>query len=144
MTKPHLQIEDENPESKENDTSTEENLDSKELALIIADAGDDRKADNITILKVDNLSYMAEYFVIMTGYSAPQLKAISTSVEDKVYEKFTREVLRIEGKNDPNWILHDYGDVIVHIFTPEAREYYNLQAFWGGAEEIPFTPIPQK
>ena len=140
MTKPHLQIEDENPESKENDTSTEENLDSKELALIIADAGDDRKADNITILKVDNLSYMAEYFVIMTGYSAPQLKAISTSVEDKVYEKFTREVLRIEGKNDPNWILHDYGDVIVHIFTPEAREYYNLQAFWGGAEEIAYSP----
>ena len=140
MTKPHLQIEDENPESKENDTNTEENLDSKELALIIADAGDDRKADNITILKVDNLSYMAEYFVIMTGYSAPQLKAISTSVEDKVYEKFTREVLRIEGKNDPNWILHDYGDVIVHIFTPEAREYYNLQAFWGGAEEIAYSP----
>ena len=133
MTKPHLQVEDEHPQSIDDN-------DSKELALVIADAGDDRTADNIVILKVDNLSYVAEYFVIMTGYSAPQLKAISASVADKVEEKFSREALRIEGKNDPNWILQDYGDVIVHIFTPEAREYYKLQAFWGGAEEIPYTP----
>ena len=76
----------------------------------------------------------------MTGYSAPQLKAISSSIEDKVWEKFKREPLRIEGKNDPNWILHDYGDVIAHIFLPEAREYYDLQAFWSGAEEVPYTP----
>ena len=108
--------------------------------MIIADAGDDRKADDIVILKVDKLSYMAEYFVIMTGYSAPQLKAISSSVEDKVFEMFNREPLRIEGKNDPNWILQDYGDVIVHIFLPEAREYYDLQAFWSGAEQIAYTP----
>ena len=141
MTKQHLQLENEFSEQKNNQTSSSvDNIDTKELAFMIAEAGDDRKADNIVILKVDTLSYVAEYFVIMTGYSAPQLKAISSSIEDKVFEKFNREPLRIEGKNDPNWILQDYGDVIAHIFTPEAREYYDLQAFWSGAEKIIYTP----
>lgn len=138
MTKPRLQLENDLSEQKNNQISS--SVDPKELALIIAEAGDDRKADNIVILKVDKLSYVADYFVIMTGYSAPQLKAISSSIEDKVFEKFNREPLRIEGKNDPNWILHDYGDVIVHIFLPEARDYYDLQAFWSGAEKIVYTP----
>lgn len=134
MTKPDLQLEQKTSETIENKSSS--SIDSKELALLVAQAGDDRKAENIVILKVDKLSYIAEYFVIMTGYSAPQLRAISKSIEDKVFEKYNREPLRIEGKNDPNWILHDYGDVIAHIFMPEAREYYDLQAFWSGAEEI--------
>lgn len=134
MTKPHLQIENNSSESENSSLNTSDEI--KELALTIAEAGDDRKAENIVVLKVDKLSYLAEYFVIMTGYSAPQLKAISSSVENKVFEKFDRQPLRIEGRNDPNWILHDYGDVIIHIFLPEAREYYNLQAFWSGAEQI--------
>ena len=134
MTKPDLQLEHNTSETIANQSSS--SIDSKELALLVAEAGDDRKADNIVILKVDKLSYVAEYFVIMTGYSAPQLRAISKSIEDKVFEKYNREPLRIEGKNDPNWILHDYGDVIAHIFMPEARDYYDLQAFWSGAEEI--------
>jgi ribosome-associated protein len=134
MIKSDLQLHN-NPLEK-HDHQTSSPVDSKELALLVAEAGDDRKADNIVILKVDQLSYVAEYFVIMTGYSAPQLKAISSAIEDKVWEKYHREPLRIEGKNDPNWILHDYGDVIAHIFLPEAREYYDLQAFWSGAEEI--------
>ena len=141
MTKQHLQLENEFSEQKNNQTSSSvDTVDTKELAFLIAEVGDSRKADNIVILKVDTLSYVADYFVIMTGYSAPQLKAISSSIEDKVFEKFNREPLRIEGKNDPNWILHDYGDVIAHIFLPEAREYYDLQAFWSGAEKIIYTP----
>ncbi len=134
MSKQHLQREDNLVEVKNSSPSTP--VDSKVLALMVAEAGDDRKAENIVILKVDQISYMAEYFVIMTGYSAPQLKAISLSIESKVLDQLQREPLRIEGKNDPNWILHDYGDVIAHIFLPEAREYYDLQAFWSGAEII--------
>lgn len=111
-------------------------FDSKELALMIAEAADDRKADNIVLLNVEKLSYVADYFVIVTGFSQPQLRAISTSIEDKIEEKFQRLPVRVEGKTDGNWILHDYGDVIAHIFLPEAREFYNLEAFWGGAEKI--------
>ncbi len=114
-------------------------VDSKELAWAIAAAGEERKAEDIVLLNVEKLSYVTDYFVIMTGFSQPQLKAISNSIETKIEEKFQLTPLRIEGKNEGSWILHDYGDVIVHIFLPEVRRYYNLEAFWGGAEKIVYT-----
>ncbi|AFZ52877.1 ribosome silencing factor [Cyanobacterium aponinum AL20118] len=132
MTKLNLQLENQYSEALEHLPT----VDSKELALMIAEAADDRKADNIVLLNVEKLSYVADYFVIVTGFSQPQLRAISTSIEDKIEEKFQRLPVRVEGKTDGNWILHDYGDVIAHIFLPEAREFYNLEAFWGGAEKI--------
>lgn len=137
MTKSHLQFDNYSPEQQINSSSI--HYTSKELALVIADAGDDRKADNIILLNVEKMSYLADYFVIMTGFSQPQLRAISVSIEDKVYEKFNRNPVRIEGKNEGNWILHDYGDVIAHIFLPEARQFYDLEAFWGGAEKTVFN-----
>lgn len=136
MTKSDLQLE--NYSSKQEINSSPVDYTSKELALVIANAGDDRKADNIILLNVEKMSYLADYFVIMTGFSQPQLRAISVSIEDKVYEKFNRSPVRIEGKNEGNWILHDYGDVIAHIFLPEARQFYDLEAFWGGAEKTIF------
>jgi ribosome-associated protein len=135
MTKSHLQFDNYSPAQEINSSI---NYTSKELALAIADAGDDRKADNIILLNVEKMSYLADYFVIMTGFSQPQLRAISVSIEDKVYEKFKRIPVRIEGKNEGNWVLHDYGDVIAHIFLPEARQFYDLEAFWGGAEKTVF------
>lgn len=119
---------------------TNHQIDSRELALVIAEAGDDRKADNIVILNLEKLSYLADYFVIMTGFSQPQLRAISLSIENKVAEYFQLNPVRVEGKTEGNWILHDYGDVIAHVFLPSAREFYGLEAFWGGAEKIIFNP----
>jgi len=137
MTKSHLQV-----SSPEKIIQTPKiNITSKELALIIAEAGDDRKASNIVLLNVEKMSYLADYFVIMTGFSPPQLRAISLSIEDKVYEKLNRNPIRIEGKNEGNWVLHDYGDVIAHIFLPEARQFYDLEAFWGSAEKTIFSSI---
>ncbi|MGI0479754.1 ribosome silencing factor [Geminocystis sp. CENA526] len=136
MTKSHLQLDNYTPEQEINSSPID--ISSKELALVIASAGDDRKADNIVLLNVEKMSYLADYFVIMTGFSQPQLRAISLSIEDKVYEKFDRNPVRIEGKNEGNWILHDYGDVIAHIFLPEARQFYDLEAFWGSAEKTLF------
>ncbi|MBL1209557.1 ribosome silencing factor [Geminocystis sp. GBBB08] len=138
MTKSHLHIENYSTETKINQPTL--SISSKEFALIIAEAADDRKAENIVLLNVEKLSYLADYFVIMTGFSQPQLRGISLSIEDKVYEKLNRLPRRIEGKNEGNWILHDYGDVIAHIFLPEARQFYDLEAFWGGAEKIVFQP----
>jgi len=132
MTKSDLQLENQYSESLNHSTE----VDSKQLAMAIAEAADDRKADNIVLLNVEKLSYLADYFVIVTGFSQPQLRAISTSIEDQIEEKFQRLPVRVEGKSDGNWILHDYGDVIAHIFLPEARDFYNLEAFWGGAEKI--------
>ncbi len=138
MTESHLPLQDQSLDTnldKVNNTS-----DSKELALLIASAGDDRKAGDIVILNVEKLSYLADYFVIMSGFSQPQLRAISLSIENKVEEKLNLNPIRIEGKNEGNWVLHDYGDVIAHIFLPSSREFYGLEAFWGGAEKIEFDP----
>lgn len=111
---------------------------SEKLAWTIAQAADDRKGDNIVLLDVAEVSYLTDYFVIATGYSKAQIRAIADSVEEKVKKEFQRHPLRSEGRGESNWILQDYGDVIVHIMLPQEREFYNLEAFWGHAEQIDF------
>ena len=111
---------------------------SKHLAWTIAQAADDRKADNITILRVNEVCFLADYFVIVTGFSKAQVRAISDAIEEKVAEVYQQHALRVEGKSEATWVLQDYGDVIVHILLPQEREFYNLEAFWGHAERIDF------
>ena len=113
-------------------------IDSKELALQVAKAAEDKKAQDITLLKVSDVSYLADYFVIVTGFSRTQLNAIAESIEEQIEEKFNLQPIRVSGKREGNWVVQDYGDVIVHSFLPEEREYYNLEAFWGHAERIEF------
>ncbi|MBN3894216.1 MAG: ribosome silencing factor [Nostoc sp.] len=106
------------------------------LAATIAVAASDRKAGEIVLLKVAEVSYLADYFVIMTGYSRVQVRAIAQAIEGKVETELQRRPLRTEGKAEGSWVLQDYGDVIVHIMTPKEREFYNLEAFWIHAERI--------
>lgn len=116
----------------------------KALALAIAEAADDRKAGNITILQTGDVSYLADYFVIVTGFSNVQVRAIANSIEGAIEDEFERLPLRTEGMSEGRWILQDYGEVIVHIFMPDDRDFYDLEAFWGHAERIPFVPdVPE-
>jgi len=110
------------------------------LAEIIALAADDRKAVDISVLRVTDISYLTDYFVLVTGFSRTQVRAIVEAIEDAVEEKLGRLPLRTEGKAEGSWILQDYGEVIVHIFMPEERDFYNLEAFWGHAQRM---EIPQ-
>ncbi len=131
--------------SSEQAVSTQQQLnqnmsvDSKELALQIADAAEDKKAQDIVLLEVSEVSYLADYFVIITGFSGTQLKAIADSIDRRIEEKYNRLPVRVSGKREGNWIVLDYEDVIVHIFLPEEREYYNLEAFWGHAERTEYV-----
>jgi ribosome-associated protein len=111
------------------------------LALTIAQAADDRKGADILLLNVADVSYLADYFVVVTGFSNVQVRAIANSIEEKVEEEWQRSPLRKEGQSEGTWVLMDYGDVIVHIFQPKERTFYNLEAFWGHAEQIPFTSL---
>ena len=124
--------------STQQDTNKPVFAESKELALQIADAAEDKKAEDIVLLNVSEVSYLADYFVIITGFSGTQLKAITESIDKRVEEKYNRLPVRVSGKREGNWIVLDYEDVIVHIFLPEEREYYNLEAFWGHAERIEY------
>lgn len=112
---------------------------SRELTLTIAQAASDRKAGDIVVLWVTEVSYLADYFVMVTGYSRVQVRAISEAIKDKVEQEWQQRPLRTEGQAEGTWVLQDYGDVMVHIMMPKEREFYNLEAFWGHASllELP-------
>ncbi|WP_295622056.1 ribosome silencing factor [Chamaesiphon sp. GL140_3_metabinner_50] len=112
----------------------------EQLVFLAAEAADDRKAGDMTLLKIDTVSTLADYLLIVSGFSKVQLRAISGSIIDKIEADFNRLPLRTEGQDRGGWILLDYGDAIVHIMMPEQREFYNLEAFWGHGEIV---PLPQ-
>ncbi|MFM1515579.1 ribosome silencing factor [Helcococcus ovis] len=96
---------------------------------IVVKACEDKLGDNIKVISIDEKSTIADYFVIVTGKSIQQTKAISDEIEQKI-EKAGFTVLGNEGFRDASWILMDLGDIIVHIFTEEQREFYNLEKLW--------------
>lgn len=114
----------------------------KALAMTIAEAADDRKAGDITILQTGDVSYLADYFVIATGFSRVQVRAIANSISTMVADQLGRQPLRTEGMSEGRWVLQDYGEVIAHVFMPDDREFYDLEAFWGHAERVEFVPAP--
>lgn len=112
---------------------------SRRVALTIAQAADGRKGADIVLLDVSGVSYLADYFVIVTGFSSAQVRAIARTIEDEVEAEWHRYPTQTEGQAEGSWVLLDYGDVIAHIFMPQEREFYNLEAFWGHAERIDFA-----
>lgn len=102
----------------------------------MVEAASDRKGGDIVLLRVSEVSYLADYFTIVTGFSRVQVRALSQGIQEKVERELQRLPLRIEGQAEGSWVLLDYGDAIAHILIPSQREFYNLDAFWGHAERI--------
>ncbi|NJK99085.1 MAG: ribosome silencing factor [Spirulinaceae cyanobacterium SM2_1_0] len=109
---------------------------SRQLIEAIAIAADDRQAGDIAILDVSNVSYLADYFAIVTGFSKAQVRAIADAIEKQVAAQCGQNPLRVEGKTEGSWVVLDYGDAIAHIMLPSEREFYSLEAFWGHAERL--------
>lgn len=107
----------------------------EKIVKITVNALDSKKALNIKVLKIEELSSIADYFVIANGTSSTQIKALADEVEFKLEQEGIRIGHR-EGYADGRWVLLDYGPVIVHIFHPEAREFYNLEKLWADANEV--------
>lgn len=101
-------------------------MDSKELLKVVVEAADSKRAEDIVALDVQGISLLADYFVIMQANSERQVKAIADIIEEKV-EEAGFEVRNVEGKDGANWILLDLGDVVVHVFKTETRQFYNLE-----------------
>jgi len=93
-------------------------------------------AEDVVILGMEGVSLMADYFIMATGRNTRQTRALSEylELENKKSGIFP---LRIEGQNSGEWILMDYGDIIVHLFTAQQREFYNLEKLWGDALRVP-------
>lgn len=107
-----------------------------EIAKLAAKALDDKKAVDLNILKLPDHAVIAECFVVATGTSSTHIKSLSDEVEFQLSEQAQIKPGHIEGFGNASWILLDYGTVIIHIFTPEAREFYNLERLWNDAEVI--------
>jgi ribosome-associated protein len=110
-------------------------LDSKEKKDIAVAAAEDKKGRDILTLEIKDVSPITDYFVICGAGSVAQAQAIADNVEEKMRER-GESFLHKEGYNRANWILLDYGDVVVHIFQEEDRRFYNLEQLWGDAAAV--------
>ncbi len=105
---------------------------SLEIAKKAAEALEEKKGQEIKILKIEDLTVLTDYFVIGTGTSSTQIKALSNEVEFLLGKSGLQAKSR-EGYDSGGWILLDYGSVIVHVFQPSAREFYSLEKLWADA-----------
>lgn len=105
---------------------------------IAAEAADDKKAGRIVALNLTGISLVADYFVICHGNSDTQVQAIATEIRKRVEEKGGR-LRGVEGMDSARWVLMDMGDVIVHIFHRDERDYYNLERLWSDAKVVEFA-----
>ncbi len=110
-------------------------IESKELALKIANILDSKKSQDLAVIRVEDVTTLADYFVIVTGNSSTQVKAFADEVEFKLKQEGITPG-HVEGHTTRSWIVLDYYSVIVHVFDPEAREYYDLERLWLDGERL--------
>ena len=112
----------------------------KEIAEVAIKALDSKKGKAIKALETGELTTLAEYFVLCTGTSNTQIKALADAVEEAL-SNAGEEPHHIEGHRDGTWVLMDYSAVVVHIFTEEAREFYDLERLWKDAKDVDISPL---
>lgn len=117
-------------------TKNSKNLDTiKKIAYLL----EDKKAEDIVILDIEGLTVIADYFVICTGRSVTQVKAIADHLVDTLKKDHGIQAKGIEGTQEGKWILVDYGEVVIHVFRQEEREFYNLERLWADAKQVEVT-----
>jgi ribosome-associated protein len=99
------------------------------------DLASDKKAADIVLLRTAEVTTMADYFVIASGRSDRQVKALSEAIVDELRDEGIKPI-GVEGQASARWVLLDYGSVIVHLFAPEEREYYGLERLWSNATQV--------
>ncbi|MCY0869899.1 MAG: ribosome silencing factor [Firmicutes bacterium] len=108
---------------------------SREYALAAADAAQSKKAHDVIVLDIHNISVIADYFVICTGNSRIQVQAIADGIEDRLAAAGVR-CRGHEGRDEARWILLDFGDVVVHVFIEEERRLFGLERLWSEGSRI--------
>ncbi|MCL2697745.1 MAG: ribosome silencing factor [Oscillospiraceae bacterium] len=108
-------------------------MENKELLKTAVNALDSKKGKNLQVIKVGDLTILAHYFILASGGSSTQVKALADEVEHRLKEK-GENPKRTEGYNGANWIVLDYIDVVIHIFHEETREFYDLERLWQDGE----------
>ncbi len=115
-------------------------LSAKEVAYEVTKALDAKKGMNIKLLKIDQVSSLADYFLICTGTSSTHVKTLCDYAEYTL-EQLGEPMLGREGHRGNSWELLDFGSIVVHVFTEEAREFYSLERLWADAETVDLKDI---
>ncbi len=108
------------------------------MARVAADAIAAKKGTDIVLLDVEEVFHLSDVFVIASGTSRPHVQTLAEHVEEKLAETHDVKPIRVEGHTEGEWVLMDYGDIIVHLFQSEPREFYSLERLWGDARQIPW------
>lgn len=108
---------------------------SKEMTKIAFQALEDKKAEDVRIIDISGVSVLADYFIIANGTNENQVKALVDNVQEELY-KAGYEAKQVEGYRSASWILLDYGDIIVHVFSKEDRLFYDLERIWRDGKEV--------
>ena len=114
-------------------------MDSVKLAERCLEICEDRKAEDIRLYDVRESSLLADFYVICTGKSIPHIRAINQNLNKGLSQEGLKP-RAVDGAAGSHWMVMDYGTVIVHIFHPELREFYNIEALWKDGNPQPFTP----
>ncbi|ALB29175.1 ribosome silencing factor [Companilactobacillus heilongjiangensis] len=115
-------------------------MDSKKIMEIAVKAADEKHGNDIKVLNISEVSIMADYFVIVDASSQRQVDAIVQSVLDKEGENNV-EIGHVEGTRNSDWVLIDLHDVVIHVFTSEQRDFYNLEKLWSDAPEVDISDL---
>lgn len=118
-------------------------LDSAAMARLAAEACDDRRAMDVVLIRVEEVAYLTDWFVICSGGSSVQVRAIARSVEETLKEQVQRRPLRLEGISEGRWVLLDYGELIVHVMGAQERNFYDLEGFWSHGERHTHVPMAE-
>lgn len=124
-------------------TKTKKALTGKKKAVLAARCLEGKKASEIIVLEISAITSIADYFVIATGDSKRQIKACADHIDESLSKK-GEKAHHVEGVVNLEWVLMDYGDVIVNIFDNEARLYYGLERLWGDAPRINYKSRSKK
>lgn len=111
-------------------------MSSRERAVLIADAADDKRALDIVTLDLRGLTLVADFFVICSGTSDVHIRAIADGIEESLKKDHHIRAFKIQGRQEANWVVLDYGDVVAHVFSEAERAYYDLESFWENAKVV--------
>lgn len=120
-----------------------EQMAAEQLAGLVAGCALDKKAQDVVELDLRGVSGFTDAFVLCTGASDRQVKAIHDAIHFGLKKEYGLLPRRVEGLTEARWVLMDYLDVVVHVFTPEARDFYRLEALWGDVPRRVFEPGPE-
>ena len=109
---------------------------------LAVEAVQNKKASGVTVLDLSGLGTFTEYFVLCTGFSTPQVQAICSEVEEVLYKELKREPQHREGQRSNDWALIDFGGFIVHVFSEQARRFYDLERLWRTVPKLEIPDLP--